>query len=139
MTDDNCSNAGRRSLSGAGRILFSLLVMCVALALIYGGAKLLALGGSSYYLLAGLAYVVLAVLAFLRKKVSIVLSILIFLATCGWAFYEVGQFSYWQLLPRLVVPAIILTLSLWVGLRYPIPRRAHVEPPIAPGLLCSWP
>jgi len=119
MTDDNCSNAGRRSLSGAGRILFSLLVMCVALALIYGGAKLLALGGSSYYLLAGLAYVVLAVLAFLRKKVSIVLSILIFLATCGWAFYEVGQFSYWQLLPRLVVPAIILTLSLWVGAALP--------------------
>ncbi|MFV3285660.1 membrane-bound PQQ-dependent dehydrogenase, glucose/quinate/shikimate family [Pseudomonas sp. NY15356] len=119
MTDDNCSNAGRRSLSGAGRILFSLLVMCVALALIYGGAKLLALGGSSYYLLAGLAYVVLAVLAFLRKKLSIVLSILIFLATCAWAFYEVGQFSYWQLLPRLVVPAIILTLSLWVGAALP--------------------
>lgn len=98
---------------------FSLLVMCVALALIYGGAKLLALGGSSYYLLAGLAYVVLAVLAFLRKKLSIVLSILIFLATCAWAFYEVGQFSYWQLLPRLVVPAIILTLSLWVGAALP--------------------
>jgi len=33
--------------------------------------------------------------------------------------YEVGQFSYWQLLPRLVVPAIILTLSLWVGAAFP--------------------
>jgi len=119
MTDDTCSNAGRRSLSSAARLLFALLVMCVALGLIYGGCKLLALGGSSYYLLAGLAYAVLAVAVCLRKRISIVLSILIFLATCAWAFYEVGQLSYWPLLPRLVVPAIILTLSLWVGAALP--------------------
>ncbi len=119
MTDDNCSNAEKRSLSNAARLLFSLLALGVAVALIYGGSKLLALGGSSYYLLAGLAYAVLAVLVFLRKGISIVFSTLIFLATCAWAFYEVGQFSYWQLLPRLVVPAILLTLSLWVGAALP--------------------
>lgn len=115
MMDGNCSNAGRRSLSSAARVLFSLFLLCAALGLIYGGFKLLVLGGSSYYLLAGLGYAVLAVLVFLRKRISIVVSVLIFLATCAWAFYEVGQFSYWQLLPRLVIPAIILTLSLWVG------------------------
>lgn len=45
-------------------MLFSLLVLVVSLALIYGGVKLVALGGSSYYLIAGLAYLLLAVLFF---------------------------------------------------------------------------
>ena len=106
-------------MSTIARGLFSLLVFAVALALIYGGFKLVALDGSSYYLLAGFAYLLLAALFVLRKPISIALSVVIFLATCVWAFYEVGQFSYWQLLPRLVVPAIILTLSLWVGAALP--------------------
>ena len=114
MTDSKQPPAGN-----SARVLFSLLVLVVSLALIYGGVKLVALGGSSYYLIAGLAYLLLAVLFFLRKRIGISLSVAIFLATCVWAFYEVGQFSYWQLLPRLVVPAIILTLSLWVGATLP--------------------
>ena len=114
MTDSKQPPAGN-----SARVLFSLLVLVVSLALIYGGVKLVALGGSSYYLIAGLAYLLLAVLFFLRKRIGISLSVAIFLATCVWAFYEVGQFSYWQLLPRLVVPAIILTLSLWVGAALP--------------------
>ena len=114
MTDSKQPPAGN-----SARVLFSLLVLVVSLALIYGGVKLVALGGSSYYLIAGLAYLLLAVLFFLRKRIGISLSVATFLATCVWAFYEVGQFSYWQLLPRLVVPAIILTLSLWVGAALP--------------------
>ena len=114
MTDSKQPPAGK-----SARVLFSLLVLVVSLALMYGGFKLMALGGSSYYLIAGLAYLVLAVLFLLRKRIGISLSVAIFLATCVWAFYEVGQFSYWQLLPRLVVPAIILTLSLWVGAALP--------------------
>ena len=106
-------------MSNIARVLFSLLVFVVALALIYGGIKLVSLGGSSYYLIAGLAYLLLAALFVLRKRIGVSLSVAIFLATCVWAFYEVGQFSYWELLPRLVVPAIILTLSLWVGAALP--------------------
>ena len=106
-------------MSNIARVLFSLLVFVVALALIYGGIKLVSLDGSSYYLIAGLAYLLLAALFALQKRIGVGLSIAIFLATCVWAFYEVGQFSYWELLPRLVVPAIILTLSLWVGAALP--------------------
>ena len=98
-------------MSNIARVLFSLIVFPVGIALIYGGIQLVALGGSSYYLIAGLAYLVLTVLFLLRKRLGITLSVAIFLATCAWAFYEVGQFSYWELLPRLVVPAIILTLD----------------------------
>ncbi|MFK7607490.1 MULTISPECIES: membrane-bound PQQ-dependent dehydrogenase, glucose/quinate/shikimate family [unclassified Pseudomonas] len=119
MTDDKQSPTKRRSISSLARIILSLFVFVVALALIYGGVMLLALDGSSYYLIAGLAYLVLTPLLLWRKRFSIIFSALIFLATCVWAFYEVGQFSYWELLPRLVVPAIILTLSLWVGATFP--------------------
>lgn len=101
------------------RILFSLLTFVVSLALIYGGSKLVALGGSSYYLVAGLAYLLMAVLFFLRVRIGIALSVAIFLATLVWSLYEVGRLSYWELLPRLVLPAIILTLSLWVGAAFP--------------------
>ena len=80
-------------MSTIARVLFSLFVFAVGLALIYGGVKLVALDGSSYYLIAGLAYLVLAALFLLRKRMGITLSVAIFLATCAWAFYEVGQFS----------------------------------------------
>ena len=119
MTDDHQPQTRKFALSTTARVLFSLLVLFIALAMIYGGFKLVALGGSSYYLIAGLAYLLLAALMYLRKGGGIALSAIIALATCAWAFYEVGQFSYWELLPRLVVPAIILTLSLWVGATFP--------------------
>ncbi|MGO3550934.1 hypothetical protein, partial [Pseudomonas helleri] len=69
-------------MSNIARVLFSLLVFVVALALIYGGIKLISLGGSSYYLIAGLAYLLLAALFILRKSIGISLSVAIFLATC---------------------------------------------------------
>jgi len=72
-------------MSTIARGLFSLLVFAVALALIYGGFKLVALDGSSYYLLAGLAYLLLAALFVLRKPIGIALSVVVFLATCVWA------------------------------------------------------
>lgn len=123
MTDDPRAQTGSRSIGTIARVLFALLVVVVALALTYGGLKLAALGGSRYYLLAGLAYLLLAALVLLRKRSSLALSVIIFLATCAWAFNEVGQLAYWQLLPRLVVPAIILALSLWVGAALPRTSR----------------
>ena len=56
MTDSKQPPAGK-----SARVLFSLLVLVVSLALMYGGFKLMALGGSSYYLIAGLAYLVLEI------------------------------------------------------------------------------
>ena len=125
MMNDAHSTPGKFCLADLGRILFSLVVLLVALALIYGGGKLVGLGGSGYYLVAGLAYLVSAILFFLKKRSGTPLSVAIFLATCVWALYEVGEFSYWELLPRVVVPAVILMCSLWVGaaLRGNSPRQ----------------
>ena len=55
MTDDDRSQKGSLSIGSAARVIFSLVVLLVALGMIYGGIKLVSLGGSTYYLIAGLA------------------------------------------------------------------------------------
>ena len=96
-------------------IIFFIIVLIISGVLLYGGVKLVSLGGSAYYLIAGLAYLVLAILSLLKKPITTAFSILIFVITCIWALSETGAMDYWLLLPRLLVPAIILLLSLWNG------------------------
>lgn len=119
MTDDDRSQKGSLSIGSAARVIFSLVVLLVALGMIYGGIKLVSLGGSTYYLIAGLAYVVLAGLLQWRKRIAIIASTVIFVLTCIWALCEVGGLRYWELLPRLVIPALIMMCSLWVGATAP--------------------
>lgn len=114
----------RATLTTVYRVLFALLSAGVGLVLAYGGGQLLALGGSAYYLLAGLAYVALAVLFFLRKSSALPASVAVFVATCVWALYDTPHIGYWELLPRLVVPAILLALSLWLAALFPALRVA---------------
>ncbi|GAA5007677.1 membrane-bound PQQ-dependent dehydrogenase, glucose/quinate/shikimate family [Acinetobacter puyangensis] len=114
MTNNAVSNKKAVYLN-VFRLLFVLLTLIIAVALIFGGIKLLSLGGSSYYLIAGVAYLAIAVLYLLRNKIGLWLSIITYIATVIWAFYEVQAFDYWQLLPRLVIPTIIVVLSLWLN------------------------
>lgn len=95
------------------RILFILLTLIVAIPLLIGGFKLVKLGGSAYYLIAGIAYLVMAILYIKRHRFAVWLSVITFVLTCLWALYEV-QLTYWGLVPRLVVPAILFMLSLWL-------------------------
>ena len=95
MTDDDRSQKGSLSIGSAARVIFSLVVLLVALGMIYGGIKLVSLGGSTYYLIAGLAYVVLAGLLQWRKRIAIIASTVIFVLTCIWALCEVGGLRYW--------------------------------------------
>ncbi|MEL1264847.1 membrane-bound PQQ-dependent dehydrogenase, glucose/quinate/shikimate family [Pseudoxanthomonas putridarboris] len=115
--------------SHKGRILyqackwgFIALTLCASFALLAGGARLLYLGGSSYYLIAGLAYLALSVMLSIRNRFALHLSAAIFLATCVWALYEVQGLKYWELLPRLVVPALIFMLGLWLIATFPSTR-----------------
>lgn len=103
------------------RLLFVLLSVGTGLFLTIWGGKLLSLGGSAWYLIAGLAYLVIAVGYLLRRKFALPLSIITFVLTLIWALYEV-QFSYWGLIPRLVVPALLLMLALWLTTTLPVKR-----------------
>lgn len=103
---------------GVYRLIFILLTLITSIALIIGGFKLVKLDGSSYYLIAGIAYLVIAVLYAVRNKIGVWLSGITFVATVIWALSEVGL-SYWHLVPRLVVPALLFMLSLWLTSTFP--------------------
>ncbi len=118
MSEKGKVSEGSFGISLVLRIIFILLALATAVALIIGGWKLSALGGSSYYIIAGIAYLAVAILYLLKKRAGLYLSVIVFLATVVWAFYEVRGFNYWELLPRLVVPALLFLLSLVVTATY---------------------
>ena len=107
------------ALRDVPRLLLALVLLVAAVALCIGGAKLIGLGGSGYYLVAGLAYLVLAVLVLLRHRATAAVSLLVFLATLAWALVDTPRFGYWELLPRLVFPALVLMMTLWSSAGYP--------------------
>ena len=107
------------ALRAIPRLLLALIVLATGVALAYGGISLLKLGGSAYYLIAGLAYLVLGVLVLLRHRYTAAFSLLVFVATAVWALLDTPRFGYWELLPRLVFPALVLMMTLWSGAAYP--------------------
>lgn len=100
------------------RWLLVLILLASGLALGYGGIVLLMQGGSMYYLLAGIAYLVLAVLVAKRKSCMALVSLLIFVATFIWALVDAPELTFWPLLSRLVVPALLLMMTFWSGSGY---------------------
>ncbi|ORF38279.1 membrane-bound PQQ-dependent dehydrogenase, glucose/quinate/shikimate family [Snodgrassella alvi] len=100
------------------RWLLVLILLAGGLALGYGGIKLLILGGSGYYLLAGIAYLVLSLMVGLRKSYTALFSLAVFVATLIWALTDATELTYWALMPRLVIPALFLMMTLWSGSGY---------------------
>ncbi|HTH27178.1 MAG TPA: membrane-bound PQQ-dependent dehydrogenase, glucose/quinate/shikimate family [Sphingobium sp.] len=79
--------------------------------LIWGGVILLSLGGSPYYVLAGLTLFTTATFAWRRERRAVHVYAAFLIATCAWAFYEVGT-DGWQLMPRLVAPTVLAIVLL---------------------------
>ena len=86
----------------------------IGLVLLVGGGWLIALGGSFYYLVAGIGLIVSGTLISQRRMEGALLYLLVFLATLLWAWWEVGT-NGWELVARLVGPAILLVLALAVS------------------------
>lgn len=106
-----CLSAGLRTVC---RYAFLAITLITGLILLVMGFKLMRLGGSSFYFGAGVAYLIMVALYLARHRAGLWLSVITFIATVVWAFAEAGL-SYWQLLPRLVVPALIFMLSLFTA------------------------
>ncbi len=95
-----------------GAKVIGLLLGLIGLWLTGGGAWLLSLGGSAYYFAAGIGCMVSALCYFTRRESrGLLVYLLVFLATCVWAFAEVGA-DFWQLLPRVVGPAVFAAILL---------------------------
>lgn len=108
----------KRSHTGAWLMATGAVFLLAGLAMAALGAWLAILGGSWYYLLAGIVLAVDSVLVLRGDGRASWLYALLFVGTGVWALSEVGL-DGWQLLPRLVMPAL---LGVWLSLP-PVSRR----------------
>jgi quinoprotein glucose dehydrogenase/quinate dehydrogenase (quinone) len=104
------------------RILAALLLL-IGIGIGLGGVRLLMLGGSPYYLAGGLAVAVAGWLVWRRDRRGAALYALFLLVTLIWALWEAGL-DGWQLMPRLVGPAVFGLAFLLPGVRRALGRMA---------------
>lgn len=118
---------------GARPWIICIIVLIIGLALTVGGVWLLTLGGSAYYLVAGLALLLSAGLLWAKRSAAQWVMALVLIATLAWSLYEAGL-NFWQLEPRLVMPAVlgILLLLPWVRRKlFPLARAANLSLAVA--------
>lgn len=97
------------------RILVSLIVFVVGLALAGLGVQLAVLGGSWFYILMGAGLLVSSVMLWNRRPLGLTVYAATLLVTLAWAIWEVG-FDWWALSARgsLLVVLGILLLMPWM-------------------------
>lgn len=100
------------------RWLYAFVLGAIAMALLFGGFRLVALGGSLYYLLAGCALACSAGLIAAGRRMGLTLYWLLSIATAAWAVAEVGL-DGWALLPRIGA-----WIGLGMGMTVPLFRRS---------------
>ncbi|MDT0577125.1 membrane-bound PQQ-dependent dehydrogenase, glucose/quinate/shikimate family [Croceicoccus sp. F390] len=83
------------------------LLVLIGLILAVAGGWLIALGGSFYYLAAGLGCVVSGALIIHNRVAGVWVYTAVAAGTVLWALWEVG-IDFWQLLPRVGGPLVIL-------------------------------
>ncbi|MBS0454055.1 MAG: membrane-bound PQQ-dependent dehydrogenase, glucose/quinate/shikimate family [Proteobacteria bacterium] len=101
---------------GWALVLFGVILLLCGAALALGGAKLISLGGSWYYLPAGVGLVLAGVQYARRRPSGLAWLALVFIASVAWALAEVGL-DFWQLLPRLVLLAVLMMFGLLLAPR----------------------
>lgn len=106
-----------------------LLIVGVGIAL--GGVKLLTLGGSPYYLAGGLATALAGWLTWRARASGGLVYAAFLLATLAWSLWEAGL-DAWQLMPRLIGPAVFALAFLLPGIRGAMGRKALA--PVLAGL-----
>lgn len=122
---------GGMKLARAYAGIVAALLVLFGLALLAGGIRLATLGGSWYYALAGAAALAAGVQQWRRSVWGERLYALMLAGTLGWALWE-SSLSFWPLLPRLALPAV-LGLLLWSARPRPAPR---FSPAGGAALLC---
>lgn len=111
------------------RIIVSLLVLVLGLALAAGGAWLASLGGSWFYLVLGIALLIAGGLLMARQPTGLTLYGLATVVTLAWALWEVGL-DWWALSARgslLIVLGVLLLLPpmVWAMHRPDEPKARY--------------
>ncbi len=114
-------------------LLGALIFFLLAAPLVRGGVELIRVGGSFYYLIAGIGLALVALLILRRHRAALWLYVAVLAGTILWSLAEVGL-SCWDLMPRILGPAI---LGLWFAI--PAVRRKFVAGPAWPGSAWATP
>jgi quinoprotein glucose dehydrogenase/quinate dehydrogenase (quinone) len=125
--------AGGWRAAGWLGLVGTIIFLLIAAPLVWGGIELIAVGGSAYYLIVGIALALVALLILRGHRVALWLYVVVLAGTIAWALAEVGL-SCWDLMPRILAPAI---LGLWFAI--PAVRRRLVSGPVWPGAAWATP
>ena len=103
---EEASGTGNR----LGARIIAVLLGLIGLYMAVGGGWLLSLGGSPYYVVTGILCLASAWLYWRGRDVpAMLVYLLVFVGTCLWAYAEVGA-DCWQLMPRIVGPAVFAAI-----------------------------
>ena len=112
------------------RIILSVIVLLLGLALAAGGVWLATLGGSWFYILLGVLLLASGALIMARRALGLTVYGITILVTLVWALWEVG-FDWWALAPRgsliLVLGILLLLPPLVRAMHRPGERRAAYD------------
>lgn len=97
-------------------MVFSLVLLALALALAVGGAELAWLGGSLYYLITGVVLVISAVLLWRARKLGMWVYLLVVGYTLLWSLWEIGL-DGWALASRMGLLVLLALYFLFPGVR----------------------
>ncbi|MGB7754690.1 MAG: hypothetical protein WBL23_01340, partial [Salinisphaera sp.] len=100
------------------------VLLLAGLAMLAGGIKLIMVGGSAYYVIAGAAFALDGVLLIAARPSALGLYGLILMGSIVWSVYEIG-FSWWSLVPRLALWAVIGVVLLLPWIRRPLAVRGQ--------------
>lgn len=108
------------------RIILSVIIILLGIALVAGGIWLAFLGGSWFYILLGLLLAISGALLLVRRASGLLMYGLTILVTLAWGVWEVG-FDWWALVPRgaliLVLGVLLLLPPMVRAMRGPEGRR----------------
>ncbi|MES1955004.1 membrane-bound PQQ-dependent dehydrogenase, glucose/quinate/shikimate family [Salinisphaera hydrothermalis] len=105
-------------------IVIGIILLVAGLAMLAGGIKLLSLDGTRYYAIAGVAFAIDGVLLIAARSSALGWYGLILMGSIVWSVYEVG-FSWWALVPRLALWAVLGLVLLLPWVRRPLAARGR--------------
>ncbi len=97
-------------------IVFSVILLLLAVPLVAGGVELAALGGSLYYVITGLILIASAVLLWRARKLGMWAYLLVLAYTLLWSLWEIGL-DGWALASRMGLLIVLALYFVFPGVR----------------------